>query len=70
MALRAVMRRGETRQEIVLAAVQRNGRALEFAAEELKGDWDIVLEAVGQNGYALQFAADECKGDRAIVLKA
>eukprot|EP00971_Amphidinium_carterae_P253809 5038755-Amphidinium_carterae.1 len=31
--------------EVVLAAVQANGRALEVAAEALKGDREIVLAA-------------------------
>ena len=42
-------------RDIVLAAVQQNGIALEYAAEPLKADRDIVLAAVQQHqeGWAL-----------------
>eukprot|EP00971_Amphidinium_carterae_P053049 1044949-Amphidinium_carterae.1 len=40
-------------REAVLAAVQHDGRTLQYAAEALKGDRDIVLAAVRQGGYAL-----------------
>ena len=43
--------------------VARNGRALQYAAAELKGDREIVLAAVAQNGDTLQFAAAELQGD-------
>eukprot|EP00971_Amphidinium_carterae_P036714 721332-Amphidinium_carterae.1 len=46
-----------------LAAVERCGWALEYAAEELKGDRAIVQKAVEQDGRALQYAAEELKGD-------
>eukprot|EP00971_Amphidinium_carterae_P243792 4841748-Amphidinium_carterae.1 len=60
------MRRGDARQAIVLAAVEQDGCALEYAAEELQGDRAIVLKAVEQDGLALQYAAEELQGDRAI----
>eukprot|EP00971_Amphidinium_carterae_P102833 2035481-Amphidinium_carterae.1 len=66
MALRALIRRGEFRQEIVLAAVQQNVHALQFAARKLKGDAAIVQKAVEHCGHALRHAAEELKGDRAI----
>eukprot|EP00971_Amphidinium_carterae_P040125 787629-Amphidinium_carterae.1 len=50
-------------REIVLTAVGRNPRALEYAAEECKKDREIVLTAVRLNGCALQFAAEGLKGD-------
>eukprot|EP00971_Amphidinium_carterae_P064306 1273511-Amphidinium_carterae.1 len=67
---RSVPQRYTADREIVLAAVQQNGSALEYAAEECKTDRKIVLAAVTQNGYALQWAAEECKTDRQIVLAA
>ena len=36
-----------------LEAVQKDGRALLHASEELKGDREVVMEAVKQNGHAL-----------------
>jgi hypothetical protein len=50
--------------------VRHNGRALEYAAEHLKGDREIVLEAVRQDGAALLYAAEHLRGDREIVLDA
>eukprot|EP00971_Amphidinium_carterae_P147824 2930111-Amphidinium_carterae.1 len=38
---------------VVLAFVQANGLALEFASEALKGDREIVLAAVRKRGFAL-----------------
>ena len=54
----------------MLDHVAQNGDALEYAADELKGDREIVLAAVAQYGPALQHAAAELKGDREIVLEA
>jgi hypothetical protein len=54
----------------VLAAVQQNGGALEYAAEPLNSDRDIVLAAVQQNGGALEYAAEPLNSDRDIVLAA
>ena len=53
-----------------MQAVSQDGRALHFAAEELKGDRKIVIAAVSQDGRALHFAAEELKGDRKIVIAA
>eukprot|EP00971_Amphidinium_carterae_P025548 503982-Amphidinium_carterae.1 len=50
-------------REIVLAAVQKDGRALEHAAEECKRNREIVLAAVQQDGTALRYAAVECKAE-------
>merc|ERR1711963_558863 len=56
-------------RDVVTAAVQENGMALEFT--ELRDDRDIVLAAVRQNGMALQFATSrELRRDREIVLEA
>ena len=62
-------------REIVLAAVQQNGEALEYAAEPLKADREIVLVAVQQNGdalygTALQYAAADLRADVQVVLAA
>ncbi len=57
-------------KEVILEAVKRNGRALEYASLELKNDKDIVLEAVKQNGRALVFASDDLKINREVFLEA
>ena len=53
-----------------LGAVKRDGRALQQASEELKGDREVVMEAVKQNGHALQHASEELKRDREVVMEA
>ena len=45
----------------VLEAVERNGWALEFASEELRGDRDVVLAAVKQDWRALNYLSDELR---------
>ena len=55
-------------RKLVLATVQKTGRALQFAAEPLKADREVVLEAVKQNGYALVCAAEPLKADVEVVL--
>ena len=53
-----------------MQAVSLNGKALQFATEELKGDRKIVMAAVSNNGFALLFATEELRGDRKIVMAA
>jgi sulfur carrier protein ThiS len=57
-------------KNIVLAAVKKNGRALQYASEELKEDRELVLTAVQQNGRALQFASKNLKENREFILEA
>lgn len=52
---------------VVLAAVQSDGLALEFAAENLRDDKDLVLAAVKTNGHALQFAQSFQDGIRGML---
>lgn len=60
----------ENDKDVMLAAVNIDGNALEHASEELKCDKDIVQAAVSNDGYALQYASEELKNDRDIVLAA
>eukprot|EP00971_Amphidinium_carterae_P322224 6404623-Amphidinium_carterae.1 len=53
-----------TDREVVLGAVQEDGKALEFAAEALKGDREVVLAAVQNNGDALEHATEALRADR------
>jgi hypothetical protein len=57
-------------KEIVLAAMQQNGDALQYASKELKADTEFMLAAVKQNGPSLWYASEELKDDREIVLAA
>ncbi len=57
-------------REIVLAAVQPSGWALQYADQSLKKDQEIVLAAVQADSYALQFADEALKQNREIVLAA
>eukprot|EP00971_Amphidinium_carterae_P326729 6457700-Amphidinium_carterae.1 len=45
-----VPERSRADREIVLSAVQENGLALQYAAEECKADHQIVMAAVTQHG--------------------
>ena len=58
------------RAEIVGAAVDQDGTALEFAGEQLRKDAPLVLRAVEGNGLALQFADGALQAQRSIVLAA
>ena len=57
-------------RDVVLTAVQQNGRSLQYASETLRNDRDVVLAAVEQNGYSLEYASSDLKADRAVVLAA
>ena len=56
--------------EVVLAAVQQNGLALECASEALRADKEVVLAAVQQDGGALQFASETMCADKEVVVAA
>jgi hypothetical protein len=58
------------RHDFMLAAVQQDGRALEYASADLRADREIVLAAVQENGYALEYASADLRADREIVLAA
>jgi hypothetical protein len=42
-------------REVVLAAVQQNGRALEYASTELQKDPEVMQAAVQQNCRELEY---------------
>jgi hypothetical protein len=46
-------------KEVVLAACQGYGQALEYASKELKADKEVVLVACQQNGMALEYASND-----------
>jgi hypothetical protein len=55
---------------LVRNVMEKDGRALENASEEMKTDPEVVLAAVKQSPMALKFAAERMKEDRAIVMAA
>lgn len=56
--------------EVVLAAVEQCGWALQHASADLKANRQVVLSAVRQNGLALQHASGELRADPEVVLAA
>ena len=56
-------------RDFVLAALTRDGQALEYVCDELRNDRDIVLAAMRQNGRALDYASGELRNDRDLVLQ-
>lgn len=71
MTPRSAVAATQNNRATVLAAVARDGRALEYASDELKNDREIVLAAVKQtHGRALEHASDELRNDRSFMLKA
>eukprot|EP00440_Ansanella_granifera_P021094 gb/GFBE01022906.1/.p1 GENE.gb/GFBE01022906.1/~~gb/GFBE01022906.1/.p1 ORF type:complete len:340 (+),score=68.72 gb/GFBE01022906.1/:1-1020(+) len=57
-------------RDVVMAAIQNTGRALEYASEELRADVDVVQAALQSDGQALLHAADEFKSNKKFVLVA
>ncbi|CAE8690294.1 unnamed protein product [Polarella glacialis] len=57
-------------RSLVLAAVQRNGMALQHVAGKLRADREVVLAAVSNEGAALQFADVSLRADREVALAA
>ena len=57
-------------RKVVLAAVEKYGRDLQFASEAYRNDRKVVLTALRQFGSALQFASMALKADRKVVLAA
>ncbi|CAK9055190.1 unnamed protein product, partial [Durusdinium trenchii] len=55
---------------LVLAAVSRDGAALQFASPELCEDREVVLAAVEQESYSLTYASESLKSDRDFLLLA
>ena len=55
--------------DLVLAAVQQNGYALNYAEDSLKANEKIVLAAVKQNGFALKYADESLKNNEIFLRK-
>ena len=50
-------------EDVVLAAVNNSGSALQFASDRLKNDKKIVIAAVSNDPYSISFASDELQSD-------
>jgi hypothetical protein len=57
-------------EEVVLAAVNQNGRSLEYASARLKDNEEVVLAAVNQNARSLEYASARLKDDETVVMTA
>ena len=61
---------------VLMTLVQRSGAALQYAAEEMKGDRELCMVAVADHesarlyGSALQHASEKMKGDRELCTAA
>jgi hypothetical protein len=69
----AVLRRaGETARDnrkVVLAAVSRQGSALDWASERLQDDLEVVSVAVKEDPRSLQYASERIRKDKEFVLR-
>ena len=54
-------------KELVLAAVQKSGSALQYASKALKADKEVVLAAVQQNGRAIEYACLTLQEDEEVL---
>mmetsp|Transcript_12288 Transcript_12288/g.28750 ORF Transcript_12288/g.28750 Transcript_12288/m.28750 type:complete len:218 (-) Transcript_12288:68-721(-) len=54
-------------RDVVLAAVSRDGSALQHASQNLRGDKEVVLTAVSESGMALEYASDNMRGEQEVV---
>lgn len=57
-------------RDVVLAAVQHSGDALQFASDGLRGSREIVLAAVQKKGSAIRWALPELRSDPGMGLAA
>lgn len=57
-------------REVVLAAVQQSGDALQFASDGLREDREVVLAAVQKKGSAIRWASAQLQMDREVGLEA
>merc|ERR1712113_1379161 len=57
-------------EEIVLAAVKQNGRALVYSSLKCRDHEEIVLAAVKQDGRALEYASDSVRNNELVVMTA
>jgi hypothetical protein len=66
----ALWKRRVSDRELVVAAVERSGAALELADDTLRDDKALVLRAISSTPHAFRFASARLRGDREVVLEA
>ena len=54
-------------RDIVLAAVQQSGMALQYAYHTFSHDKEIALAAVKQSKFALDYVSEALKNDQEII---
>ena len=54
-------------RDVVMAAVETDGWALQYATEELKADKEIVTVAVKRFSESLYFASEKLKSDKRLL---
>jgi len=57
-------------KDVVMAAVSKDGSALEFASDDLKNDKEVVMAAVSNDGRALRYASEDLQNDKEVVMAA
>ena len=57
-------------KDIVLAAVNQDGMALEYAHDDLKDNREVVEAALESEGVALRYASQALKSDKDVILAA
>ncbi len=77
LRLRSMYKQYENNTELIFAAIEHDGLAIQYVTDKLKNDpqkadiyREIVLAAVKKHGFALDFATDNLKADLEIVLAA
>jgi hypothetical protein len=56
--------------EIIMAAIEQPGMALQYANDGIRGNREFILAAISRNPLSLEYASDDIKRDRQIVLAA
>ena len=57
-------------RELVFEVVKNNIKALKFASDELKNDWEIKLDAESDYEYGGMNDSEELRNDREVVFEA
>ncbi len=57
-------------KKLIRNVLQRNGCALQFAADELRADKEIVLNAIQISGDILKYASETLRSDKEVVITA
>ena len=56
-------------RELCMAAVAQDGRALQWAGEEMQDDWGIISAGLQNYGYTFKYAASRIRNNKALRAK-